>query len=179
MIAQKGFHGASLDEIADAAGFTKGAIYSNFDSKEGLLLAVVEEHSRQLFSAYERFMGRPGETPPVDVPEVVRIWAEAGDRDQELNLLSQELRLLALRNPEMRMRLASHLRASFEQVVDVGLDRDLAVIALAASWSLWEYRAFDHQHADEYESAMRRFIELLTREVDVTLIDAPTPAPPT
>ena len=42
VFAQKGFYGASLEEIAEAAGFTRGAIYSNFGSKDELLLAVID-----------------------------------------------------------------------------------------------------------------------------------------
>ncbi|GEM_PF-1326492 len=45
VFARKGYERASLDEIADLAGFSKGAVYSNFDSKEDLFLAVVEERS--------------------------------------------------------------------------------------------------------------------------------------
>src|SRR5580704_12473253 len=41
IIASKGFAAASLDEIAAKAGMTKGAIYSNFSSKAGLLLAAM------------------------------------------------------------------------------------------------------------------------------------------
>jgi AcrR family transcriptional regulator len=39
---ERGFHGATLDEIAAAAGVTKGAVYSNFDSKADLFLAVYD-----------------------------------------------------------------------------------------------------------------------------------------
>ena len=38
-----GYHGASLDEVAAAAGFTKGAVYSNFKSKEDLFLALFDD----------------------------------------------------------------------------------------------------------------------------------------
>src|SRR5262245_31426714 len=49
VFAQRGFHAASLDEIAERAGFTRGAIYSNFGSKEELMIAVLDEFtSRQL-----------------------------------------------------------------------------------------------------------------------------------
>jgi AcrR family transcriptional regulator len=40
----RGFHPASLDEIAEEAGYTKGAVYSNFAGKDDLFLAVLEEH---------------------------------------------------------------------------------------------------------------------------------------
>jgi AcrR family transcriptional regulator len=41
---ERGFHGASLDEIAEAAGYSKGAVYSNFTSKDELFLAVLDAH---------------------------------------------------------------------------------------------------------------------------------------
>ena len=40
VFAERGFHGASLDEVAAVAGFTKGAVYSNFKNKEDLFLAL-------------------------------------------------------------------------------------------------------------------------------------------
>jgi AcrR family transcriptional regulator len=42
---ERGFHGASLDEISAAAGYTKGAVQSNFESKDELFLAVYDEYS--------------------------------------------------------------------------------------------------------------------------------------
>ncbi|HZZ86769.1 MAG TPA: helix-turn-helix domain-containing protein [Caulobacteraceae bacterium] len=51
VIAMKGFQRASLDEIAARAGMTKGAIYSNFESKEDLFWAVLG--SRRLTVASE------------------------------------------------------------------------------------------------------------------------------
>lgn len=44
VFAERGYGGATLDQIATEAGFTIGAIYSNFDNKQGLFLAVLEEH---------------------------------------------------------------------------------------------------------------------------------------
>src|SRR5271165_5975415 len=49
VFGQRGFHGASLDEVAAVAGFTKGAVYSNFKNKEDLFLALLEsEYQREL-----------------------------------------------------------------------------------------------------------------------------------
>ena len=42
--ARRGFAGATLEEVASEAGFTKGAVYAHFGSKENLLLALMEEH---------------------------------------------------------------------------------------------------------------------------------------
>src|SRR5271165_3909467 len=41
VFAERGFHGTSLDEVAAAAGFSKGAVYSNFRNKEDLFLALL------------------------------------------------------------------------------------------------------------------------------------------
>src|SRR5690606_2295605 len=44
VFARRGFHAATLDEVAEAAGHTKGAVYSNFAGKNGLFLALLDRH---------------------------------------------------------------------------------------------------------------------------------------
>src|SRR3954454_18996732 len=44
VFARHRYHSATLDEIAAEAGFTKGALYYNFASKEELFLALLDEH---------------------------------------------------------------------------------------------------------------------------------------
>jgi AcrR family transcriptional regulator len=44
VFARRGYVGASLDDVAEEAGFSKGAIYSNFKNKEDLFLALVDQH---------------------------------------------------------------------------------------------------------------------------------------
>src|SRR5580693_5793173 len=55
VFARSGFHGASVEEIASEAGFSTGALYSNFDGKEDLFLALMEreidEHAREIAEA--------------------------------------------------------------------------------------------------------------------------------
>ena len=43
VFARRGFHAATVDEVADAAGYTKGAVYSNFTSKDELFLALLDQ----------------------------------------------------------------------------------------------------------------------------------------
>src|SRR3954447_7255291 len=43
VFARRGYHVATLEEVAAEAGFTKGAVYSNFDSKDALFLALVDD----------------------------------------------------------------------------------------------------------------------------------------
>src|SRR3954471_21699215 len=44
---EQGIGGASIETIAAAAGFTRGAFYSNFDSKDELIIAMLEDHVAQ------------------------------------------------------------------------------------------------------------------------------------
>ena len=46
-MAREGYESASVDRIAEEAGFSKGAFYSNFDSKEEIFLELLETHSMQ------------------------------------------------------------------------------------------------------------------------------------
>src|SRR6202162_2177880 len=55
VFARSGFHGASVEEIASKAGFSTGALYSNFNGKEDLFLVLMEreidEHAREIADA--------------------------------------------------------------------------------------------------------------------------------
>ncbi len=48
LFSRKGFHGTSMEDIAQAAGLTKGAIYSHFDSKEAICYTVLEQAGRMI-----------------------------------------------------------------------------------------------------------------------------------
>src|SRR5436305_12166158 len=50
VFARDGFHGATLDEVARMAGFTKGAVYSNFKNKEDLFLALIDDRIEKQFA---------------------------------------------------------------------------------------------------------------------------------
>ena len=56
VFARKGFEGASLDEIADTAGYTRGAIYKHFDGKEELLFAVFDQVNNQALERFSELM---------------------------------------------------------------------------------------------------------------------------
>ena len=51
---RRGFQAATLEEIAAEAGVTKGAVYSNFESKADLFMAVLDGRTRDRLAVYER-----------------------------------------------------------------------------------------------------------------------------
>jgi len=108
VFAQRGFHGASLDEIAESAGFTRGAIYKNFEGKEDLFFAVFDRFNERAVNAFREMLD-PGETfTEDDFDAIGRRWLEIIAGDPELYALDLEVRLFALRNPDLRKKLAAH-----------------------------------------------------------------------
>src|SRR4029450_2260196 len=57
---RQGFHGASLDEIAEEAGYTTGAVYSNFKGKDDLFLAVLDAEAKRRFPLHTVLMLQAG-----------------------------------------------------------------------------------------------------------------------
>ena len=68
VFARKGYHGASLDDVAEAAGFTKGAVYSNFTRKSDLFRALLERESQRRGEGLRRRSSR--RSPLALLPEV-------------------------------------------------------------------------------------------------------------
>src|SRR2546421_8260905 len=84
-----GFHGASLDEIAEEAGYTKGAVYSNFDGKDALFLAVLEERFRLRAAEYVGFVFDHADVKD-SYRAAARFWREANEREPEWGRLIAE-----------------------------------------------------------------------------------------
>ena len=61
VLASKGLHRASIDDIAADAGFTKGAFYANFKSKEDLFLVLLDEHFAERLAAIEEVTAGDGD----------------------------------------------------------------------------------------------------------------------
>ena len=117
VFARNGFHGSSLDEVAAAAGFTKGAVYSNFKSKEDLFVAVLDHRIQTQVGAFTSALGdfdRPAEeTQPLIRDIVDSTW------DDEGSALYLEFVVYAARNPEAREKLAALLQRQHESIAGV------------------------------------------------------------
>ena len=106
-----GYHATSLDAVADEAGFTKGAVYSNFSSKEDLFFAVYERRVEQAVArAHEVLEAAP--TAHDGVQALVVETAARRDRDDGWLAVFLEFWTYVLRHPEHSARFAAlHARA--------------------------------------------------------------------
>ena len=177
VFTEKGFQAASLDEIADAAGFTKGAIYSNFGSKEDLLHAVIGHvKDMGLAGIADALDSNDGPDPAGGALAAARPWEKLLGRSDDLLALSLELRLYALRNPEARERVAdlergvSDYLATFiedafarqQRTLQVSA-RDLADLGRAAVDGLEQMAAIDHAQSAHYHRLVELLFVLLAR----------------
>jgi AcrR family transcriptional regulator len=116
VFARRGFYGASLDEIAQAAGFTRGAIYKNFDDKEGLFLATVERHHSLNLAAFSEWFEQQPAGAVLDPPSLAAAFRQILARDPEWFALDLEARLYALRHLDFRERYVENARQMTEAV---------------------------------------------------------------
>jgi len=107
VFAERGFHGASLDEVAAVAGFTKGAVYSNFRNKEGLFLSLFKANYDRGMEALRATLEEPSEVPPESrLPDfVAMIREQTREAGGTFAVLFQEFWLYAVRNPAAREQL--------------------------------------------------------------------------
>lgn len=108
VFGEKGFLAATLDDIAHAAGYTKGAIYKHFSTKEELFLAVSDRYWRRYFDNFTEVMSAATEVGAHELDEIVERWSQLSrDRGAEHAALGHEFTLYLLRNPEARERVAA------------------------------------------------------------------------
>jgi AcrR family transcriptional regulator len=126
VFARKGFASTSVEEIASAAGYSIGALYSNFDGKQQLLTEVLSRRMASRIAAAARIIddGMASTADPVEASG--RLLAEVADKDRDFALLQAESWLYAVQSPEAMDALATRRRelaAAAERLVAAELER--------------------------------------------------------
>jgi AcrR family transcriptional regulator len=113
VFAEKGFAATSLDEVADAAGLTKGAVYSNFENKEDLVRAVLEINQRRMHGISD---ATGDGTLEQQAAQAARLFGEVVAQERAAFLLFLEFTAYALRNPDLYPDFLARRRAAREDV---------------------------------------------------------------
>jgi AcrR family transcriptional regulator len=151
---ERGFHGASLEDISLAAGYTTGAVYSRFGGKDALFLAVLDDHVERRLRVYLdaadaapdfesacREMGRAavaaGRREPGWTPLLMEFWMHAARREElrtavlernerQLAALAQRIEEIAARDGVTALRpIPEMVRAITALARGLGLERQL------------------------------------------------------
>jgi AcrR family transcriptional regulator len=120
--AERGYAEARIESIAESAGFSKGAFYSNFDSKEELVLAVLGGTMISRADLMARAIAT-AERDPCHLIQAIMAEIIAQQQDRLWNLLRLELLRQAVREPRLRTAMAAHcaevLPANAQLIADV------------------------------------------------------------
>ncbi len=118
VFARRGYNGASVEEIAEEAGYSHGAVYSNFEGKADLFLAVFEDYMAER----ARELAATQVDVAKDAPLKTRAraladqWMDRLERDRESVVLHMEFIAHASRDPELAGRFGTRSAAMREAV---------------------------------------------------------------
>ena len=127
VFAEFGFESTSVDQVAAAAGLTKGAVYSNFTGKDDLFFAMMSDQVMNRVEAVQTILA----ANPVDAPrrqtlqDIGRLLTEAFVEQREWQLVYLDFWRRAVRDDDVRARFVAHrrfLRGAIAERVEQVLD---------------------------------------------------------
>jgi AcrR family transcriptional regulator len=169
VFCRHGMERASIDQVAEDAGYTKGAFYANFKSKEELFLAMLDEHFQEHIEEVERAFADSEESAPEQARHAAADFVRSLHADPERSRLFQEFYAYAVRDDDFREELITRfgtLRERFERIYqrradELGLTLDIPmerivrmVIAMADGFALWQQLEPDAVDDELFEELM-------------------------
>lgn len=117
-IACNGISEASIRRIADTAGYTLGAFYSNFSSKEAMLLELVREHMQPELQDFRKIASQTGDDTRQEMLNKVSAWLSEIQKNRDLVALSFEFQMYANRNPSFRGEFETNKAKKLRELAD-------------------------------------------------------------
>ena len=155
--ARKGYAGATVEEIAEAAGYTIGALYAHFSGKQELFLELMSSRANRRRAAVAEIFRADDGRDPVDA--LAEFLERTGSPDPDLMALRAEFWLYAVRNPDAMGALTAQRREQVDALVDLvsvameprgvppGVSaRAVATVALAMFQGLTRQSRIDPDH---------------------------------
>jgi len=118
LFCRRGMEGTSVEEISADAGYTKGAFYANFKSKEELFLAMLDEHFAAEIERMDRALAGSGD-PGEEARHAAADFTQYIFADSEWPILYFQFAAHAARDEEFREELATRSRAMREKMAEI------------------------------------------------------------
>lgn len=134
VFAERGFQSTSIEDICTQAGFTRGAFYSNFASKDELFLALFDLQGQRVLDRLRRIDPPSGDGA---FTRVVEAAVETSADERRWHLVSAEFNLYAIRHPDAARALAAH-EARVREALAGLLGELFAAVGVTATVSLDE-----------------------------------------
>ena len=154
IFARKGYAGATVEEIDEAAGYTIGALYAHFGGKREMFLELMSSRASRRRTAVAEILRADDGLDPVDA--LAEFLERTGSPDPDLMALRAEFWLYAVRNPDAMGALTAQRREQVDALVDLvsvameprgvppGVSaRAVATVALAMFQGLTRQRRID------------------------------------
>ncbi|WP_124727800.1 TetR/AcrR family transcriptional regulator [Staphylospora marina] len=169
LFVEKGYASTSIDEIMKVAGYTKGAFYAHFDSKEDFFLEVLDERIEWQFERMKSIFEREAADVFHDFVEIGKEVIEDGKRELYTPMML-EFMVNTKRIPEVREKVAglfenwrAFLADYFQQLKETGsLNSDLAP-RLMASAVLALFNGYFMQHHVDPELDPHEMVPVIVR----------------
>lgn len=118
--ATRGIDATSVEHVSEAAGFTRGAFYSNFATKDDLCIAVLEHHRDVVMAGLEEAFADPSQALSVEwaTGTALTNFFSIIAPTEEFRITLMEIRLRAVRSPELAARSATLNSEIRPQLVD-------------------------------------------------------------
>ncbi|VWB08755.1 TetR family transcriptional regulator [Burkholderia arboris] len=110
LFVDRGFGATSLRDIAAEAGYTQGAFYSNFASKEALFVELMQSRSMAQVADVARALSDPSASGN-DILDALEVWSRTVDAEPEWSVLGVEFKLHGRRNPDFAKAVQALLDA--------------------------------------------------------------------
>ena len=114
LFARLGYAGCSVDAIAEAAGYSKGAFYSNFESKDAVFLELLRDHKMAVLGGVAGLF--EGESDVFVILGKVKDYFVEQEKDPCWCMLSLEFQLMAARNPSFHAQFLEMFRAERKEI---------------------------------------------------------------
>ena len=126
VLAKKGIASTSVQDIADAAGLSKGAVHYHFESKEELLERVLDRCCEVVEARIRAVFEQEGLPIERIHRALAEMWIVRRDGTKEMRVLT-ELHMLARQNKRIRKACGEALERACQQMIDTGLEHLLAM----------------------------------------------------
>jgi AcrR family transcriptional regulator len=123
VFAEAGFQAASIEEICRRAGYTRGAFYSNFASRDELFFALYDAQTDRVMSGHAAIVGALAQRN-LTVDRIAQIVTYVDETEHKWYLVRAEFMLHAIRNPDIAAELArreARMRAVATENLTAGL----------------------------------------------------------
>jgi len=116
VFARKGFAGTSVEEIAETAGYSVGAFYSNFESKEQLLVELMVAQRSERIAAITAIFAPPDQDLEAQLVSLTHLLAEIADQGPAFAGPPGEFAIHPMRSPATRRAVTSQMRGQADEL---------------------------------------------------------------